>query len=249
MISAIIIDDEHEGRLAINAALQKHCPDVEVRKICIDAYEGLEAIRNIRPDLIFLDIQMPGKSGFDLLMDAGSITFETIFVSAYDAYAIKAIKFSALDYLLKPLDTDDLILAVKKAVNRIREKEGTHRLMSVLNNIHFPNGRIEKIAVPSYRGIDFFQVADIIYCSSEGEYTRLFLKNKQTELVSRNLKGFEDLLSPSGFCRVHHSYLINMRHTLKYIKGEGGYVILTDDHQIPISRRKKEEFLNLLNKV
>jgi two-component system LytT family response regulator len=188
-------------------------------------------------------------SGFDLLQQLSPLTFEVIFVTAHDQYAIKAIRFSALDYLLKPVDVDDLMHAVKKVQERLQHKNSAFQYQSVLNNIQFRSGKIEKLAVPSFEGIDFFNTDDIIYCQADGNYTTLFLKNKQSKLISRNLKDFESLLVESGFCRVHHSSLINMKHIQKYVKGEGGYVILTDNHHVDISRRKKEEFLNMLDKL
>ena len=249
MIQALIIDDEADGRDTLKMAIEKYCPEISIQGIYASPEEGKAAIRSIKPDLVFLDVQMPHMSGFDLLQQLSPLSFEVIFVTAHDQYAIKAIRFSALDYLLKPVDIDDLIHAVKKAEDRLQHKSSGFQYQSVLNNIQFRAGKIEKLAVPSFEGIDFFNTDDIIYCQADGNYTTLFLKNKQTQLISRNLKDFESLLVESGFCRVHHSSLINMKHIQKYVKGEGGYVILTDNHHVDISRRKKEEFLKLLDKL
>ncbi len=249
MIQALIIDDEADGRDTLKMAIEKYCPEVAIQGIYATPEEGLAAIRSLKPDLVFLDVQMPHMSGFDLLQQVSPISFEVIFVTAHDQYAIKAIRFSALDYLLKPVDVDDLIHAVKKAEERLQHRSSAFQYQSVLNNIQFRTGKVEKLAVPSFDGIDFFNTDDIIYCQADGNYTMLYLKNKQTQLISRNLKDFESLLVESGFCRVHHSSLINMKHIQKYVKGEGGYVILTDNHHVDISRRKKEEFLKLLDKL
>lgn len=249
MIRAIIVDDESDGRQATQMAVEKYCPDITLIKQCEKPEEAIQAISDLQPDLVFLDIQMPGMSGFDLLSQLDKINFEIIFISAFDQYAIKAIKFSALDYLLKPIDIDELVRAISKVKERMNKKEGSYRQQSILNNIRYKTGNMEKIAVPSLNGIDFFAVTDIIYCHSEADYTTLVLKGKRTELVSRNLKEFEDLLKPSGFCRVHQSYLVNMQHITRYIRGEGGQVILSEGYNIPVSRRKKDEFLQLLNKV
>jgi two-component system LytT family response regulator len=192
---------------------------------------------------------MPQMSGFDVLQELSPVNFEVIFVSAYDKYAIKAIKFSALDYLLKPVDIDDLIHAVSRVKQRLQQENNTYRYQSVLNNIQYKSKQIDKLAVPTLEGIDFFNTHDIIYCKAEGNYTTLFLRNQPSKIVCKNLKDFEQLLIEPGFCRVHHSALINMQHIQKYVKGEGGYVILTDGHHVDISRRKKEEFLLLLNKI
>ncbi|MGI9541841.1 MAG: LytR/AlgR family response regulator transcription factor [Cyclobacteriaceae bacterium] len=249
MIRAVIIDDEHYGRQALQKALGQYCQDVEIMDACESPEQGLECIKRLKPDLVFLDIEMPKISGFDLLQQLAPIDFEVIFVTSYDQYAIKAIKFSALDYLLKPVDVDDLMHAVNKAKGHMRTTGGAYRYQSVLNNIHYKSGRIERLAVPTLEGIDFFNTDDIIYCHADGNYTTLYLTNQQEEVISKNLKDFENLLSGSGFCRVHNSSLINMQHVQKYIKGEGGYVLLTDDHHVDISRRRKDIFLGMLDKV
>jgi len=248
MISALIIDDEEDGREALKLAIEKYCPDVEVKGIYETPQEGLDAIRRIKPQLVFLDIQMPGMSGFDVLQQLSPIDFEVIFVSAHDQYAIKAIKFSALDYLLKPVDIDDLNHALQKVKERLNNKSNSHQYQSVLHNVQYQSNKIKKLAVPSLEGIDLFDTDDIIYCQAEGSYTILYLRNKLRKLTSRNLKDFENLLVDSGFCRVHNSFLINLKHVHRYVKGEGGYVILTDDHHVDISRRKKDEFLHLLER-
>jgi two-component system, LytTR family, response regulator len=247
MINAIIVDDEADGRESLQLAIEKYCPDVNIIGAYATPEQGIKFIRQLNPSLVFLDVQMPQMSGFDILQQLSPVTFKVIFVSAHDRYAIKAIKFSALDYLLKPVDVDDLIHAVKKV--REAHPNNSYQYQSVLNNIQVKSGKIEKIAIPSLTGIDFFQTDDIIYCRADGSYTTLFLKNKTECVVSKNLKDFENLLTESGFCRVHHSFLINLRHVRKYIKGEGGYVLLTDGHQVDISRRKKDEFLALLDRL
>jgi len=249
MIKALIIDDELTGIKGLRIALEKYCPDVEIVGTFDTPEAGLQAIKTLRPDLVFLDIQMPQMSGFDVLQQASPITFDVIFVSAHNQYAIKAIKFSALDYLLKPVDVDELIHAVTKVKGKMHSKSAPFQYQSVLNNIQFNHGRIERLAVPSQEGIDFYNTEEIIYCKADGSYTRVILKSNQEVLVTKNLKDFESMLCESGFCRVHHSYLINLRHVKKYIKGEGGYVILSENHHVDISRRKKEEFLSLLDKL
>lgn len=249
MIRSIIIDDEGLGRQAIKDAVQKNCPEVSILALCEDAQRGMEAIKEYKPDLVFLDIQMPGMSGFDLLQRLAPVTFQVIFVTSYDQYAVKAFKFSALDYLLKPIDPDELIQAVHKVKDKSDSTNVTHRFESLLNNIHFKAGKIEKVAIPTHDGIDFFNTDDIIYCHAEGSYTTLFMVNHRKELVARTLKDFENLLSTSGFCRVHNSSLISLKHVQKYVKGEGGYVILSEGHHADISRRKKDEFLSILHKL
>ncbi|WPP49471.1 LytR/AlgR family response regulator transcription factor [Catalinimonas niigatensis] len=249
MIRALIIDDETDAREVLRMAIEKYCPEVSLMGVYESPEQGLKAIQEQQPDLVFLDVQMPQMSGFDLLQQASPLSFEVIFVTAHDQYAIKAIRFSALDYLLKPVDVDDLMHAVSKVQERLQQKNSAPQYQSVLNNIQYRARKIDRLAVPTLEGIEFFETDDIIYCQADGNYTRLFLTHHPGRLISKNLKDFEHLLAASGFCRVHHSSLINMKHIQKYVKGEGGYVILTDNHHVDISRRKKEEFLSLLNKL
>ena len=248
-VKAIIVDDERHGREALQRALMEYCPEVEILELCENPEKGIEKIKELRPDLVFLDIQMPNLSGFDVLQQLAPIDFEVVFVTSYEKYAIKAIKFSALDYLLKPVDADDLVLAVQKAKKQMNRADSGFRYQSVLNNINHRSGKIEKLAVPTTDGINFYQTKDIIYCDADGHYTTLYLVGQKKEVVTKNLKDFENLLSGSGFFRVHNSSLVNMRHIRKYVRGEGGYVILTEDYHVTVSRRKKDDFLNMLNKI
>ena len=249
MIKTIIIDDEHYGRQSLQQAVEQYCPEVAILQICESPEAGIAAINALKPDLVFLDVQMPNMSGFDVLQKLSPIDFEVIFVTSYDQYAIKAIKFSAIDYLLKPVDVDDLIHAVQRAKENLQKNGKRQRYQSVLHNLNYTSGKIEKLAVPTLEGIDFFRTDDIIYCEADGSYTTLYLAGHQKQVISKNLKDFENLLSGSGFCRVHNSHLINLGHVKKYVRGDGGYVILTDDHHVDISRRRKDVFLSGLNKI
>lgn len=249
MIRALIIDDESDAREALRLAVEKYCPGVDILAACSTPEEGLNAIRNISPDLVFLDIQMPNLSGFDLLEEAGEINFAVIFVTAYNHYAIKAIKFSALDYLLKPIDPEDLVSAIRKAEKWQLQQDHAFRYQSVISNIQHQSRNIEKLAIPTSEGILFVETSDIICCRADGNYTSLYLTNGNNILVSKSLIDFEYMLIDSGFCRIHHSALINMKHIQKYVKGDGGYVVLSEDHHVDVSRRKKEAFLQQLNKI
>ena len=249
MIQTIIIDDEQDGIDTLSITLKKYCPEVSILETCTQPEAGLAAIQSLQPNLVFLDIQMPRMSGFDLLQQLSPINFEVIFVSAYDKYAIRAIKFSALDYLLKPIDVDDLVQGIKRVKQKINTYHAGYSYNSLLHNVKHQSGKISRLAVPSTEGIDFLDICEIVYCKAEGNYTFIHFVNEKPMLISRNLKDFENMLSSSGFCRVHHSYLINLQHVKKYIKGDGGYVIMTGKHHVDISRRKKDEFLNLLNKL
>lgn len=249
MIDCLIIDDESDAREALKMAVEKYCPDVEILSACETPEKGLEEILNLHPDLVFLDVEMPGMSGFDLLQQLEEINFSVIFVTAYNRYAIKAIKFSALDYLLKPVDPDNLVNAVRKAKEWQHQKELTFRYQSVISNIENQQLNMDKLAIPDSEGIIFVETENIICCRADGNYTTLYLSDRKTILVSKPLKDFETILSNHGFSRVHHAALINMKHIQKYVKGDGGYVILSDNHHVDVSRRKKETFLRQFNKI
>lgn len=245
MINTVLIDDESDGLEDLKEAVQKYCPEISLLGIYQTPSEGLTAIQQLKPDLVFLDVQMPGMSGFELLQKLSPVSFHVIFVSAYDRYAIRAIKFSALDYLLKPVDVDELIQAVSRVKERMSPQQ--YSIQSVLQNTRNKLGHLERLAVPTSTGIDYFDVKDIIFLKADGCYTHIYLTNKNTKLVTKVLKDFEEVLADSGFCRVHNSFLINLRHVKSYVRGEGGYVILADNHHVDISRRRKEEFLTLMN--
>jgi two-component system LytT family response regulator len=247
MINAILIDDECDGLEDLQEAIVKYCKEINIVGVYTNPTDALQAIAQVKPNLVFLDVQMPGMSGFELLERLSPVSFEVIFVSAFDRYAIKAIRFSALDYLLKPIDIDELIRAVARV--KERKPETKFSIQSALHNASSRSNMIEQVAVPSATGIDLFQTKDIIYCKADGCYTVLYLTGKKSKLVTRVLKDFDDFLSESGFFRVHNSFLINLQHVKRYVRGEGGYVVLTDDHQVDISRRRKEEFLSILHKV
>jgi len=244
MIKALIIDDEANARKGLRLVLQKYCPEVEVLALCESPEVGLEKIEALNPDLIFLDVQMPKMSGFDLLQKIPEINFEVIFVTAYDRYAIKAIKFSALDYLLKPIDVDELITAVQRISKKKKNKAAKYK--SLLNNVKPGADKLKRLAIPSDNEIIMQPIEEIIYCEADSSYTTLFLANGKKITVAKTLKEFENILPESDFCRIHHSTLVNMAHVTKYIKGEGGYVIISNDKHLNVSRRKKESFLQQL---
>ena len=186
-------------------------------------------------------------SGFDLLEKVSDINFEVIFVTAFDRYAIKAIKFSALDYLLKPIDVDNLVSAVEKV--KEKQKGNMAHYRSLLSNIKYGQEKLKRLAIPFDNEIILQKLEDIIYCAADGSYTVLHLLGNKKITVSKNIKEFENILPENDFCRIHHATLVNMNHVVKYIKGEGGYVMVTEGDHLDVSRRKKEAFLKLLQKV
>ncbi len=245
MIKAIIIDDEEDSRQMLDLALRRYCPNVEILALCESATEGLQCLENHHPDIVFLDVQMPLMSGFDFLEKVHEPDFHIIFVTSYNQYAIKAIKFSALDYLLKPIDAEELV----SAVNRASEKSNPFlpQYRSVVANMSSPSKRLSRLAIPTDNEIHLQQVADIVYCKADGSYTELYLVDGQKRVVSKNIKAFENMLADSGFFRIHHSFLVNTSHIEKYVRGEGGYVIVTGEIHLTVARRKKDFLLQVLH--
>ena len=248
MLKAVIIDDEPNAREKMQLLLEKYCRDVTVVASAADAAAGAAAIEQQQPDLVFLDIEMPVLSGFDMLKQLPLINFEIIFTTAHDHYAIKAIKFSALDYLLKPIDLDQLQEAVKKAIDRRKEKNSARQYQTLRENLGKEQASMDQMAIPSQTGMIFIKVQDILHCEADSNYTRIFLSNGQKIVSSRTLKEYEDLLDEQGFIRIHHSHLVNKNHIAEYIKGEGGQVRMKDGTTLTVSRRKKEEVLERLKR-
>jgi two-component system LytT family response regulator len=245
MIKAIIIDDEIHCRKTLGMLLKEYCPGVEVTEQCSEAESGLAAIQKHKPDLVFLDIEMPNMNGFEMLEKLPEINFEIIFTTSYDQYAIKAFRFSALDYLLKPVGREELQTAVQKIARRMQFPL-PQQLEILLQKLHQPVSSVQKIALPTMEGLQMIAVNSIISCESDSNYTIFFLKNKQKLIVSRPLKEIEEMLDEYSFLRVHNSYLINLNEIDKYVKGEGGYLVMTDGTSIDVSRSKKEMLLNKL---
>ncbi len=247
MIKALIIDDEEDARQMLNLALQRYCPNVEVLALCESAHEGLEKIERLKPDLVFLDVQMPILSGFDMLEKVPKPDFEVIFVTAHNQYAIKAIKFSALDYLLKPIDVEELVSSVERVSEKTNQKAAPYH--SLLTNMHLGPKKLKRLAIPIENGLVLQEVDDIVYCEADGSYTKLFLLDDSQLLVSKNIKEFENMLTENAFCRIHHSFLVNTAHVKKYIRGEGGYVEVTGEKHLNVSRRKKDSLLQFLQRL
>lgn len=247
MLKAIIIDDEPNAREKLRLMLEKYCKeDIQVIAMARDASEGLTAIQQHQPDLIFLDIEMPVLTGFDMLKQIPEFNFEIIFTTAHDHYAIKAIKFSALDYLLKPIDLEQLQASIKKAAERRTDKLSLSQYKTLKENLQKPQHAMDQLAIPAQTGMIFIKVPDIIYCEADSNYTKIFLSNKQKIVSSRTLKEYEELLEDSGFIRIHHSYLVNKIHVRQYLKGEGGQLLMNDGTALDVSRRKKEAVLEKL---
>jgi len=213
--------------------------------ICYSASEGIAKISELKPDLIFLDIEMPHMNGFQMLEQLPKINFEIIFTTSYDQYAITAFKFSALDYLLKPVDREELEKAMQKISKKINPPI-SQQLEILLQRINQPSVPVQRIALPTMQGLEFVPVDSIIHCTSRNNYTEFFLKDKKKLLVSRTLKEVEDMLADHSFLRVHNSHVVNLNAITRYAKGEGGYLIMTDGSTIDVSRSRKELLMQKL---
>jgi two-component system LytT family response regulator len=238
----IIVDDEKHSRDVLQMMLEKYCPHVVILAQCSNGNEALKAIRELRPELIFLDVEMPGMDGFQILEACEAHTFSVIFITAYDQYALKAIRHSALDYLLKPVDLTELKEAVKKAGSQSGDSSG--KVMNLLRFLHEQAGCEERRAFPTANGLRMVAARDIIYCRSSGAQTWLHLQAPEQPLpVQRTLPEMEEWLTNKGFFRVHNSFLINLSFMEKYIKGDGGEIIMCNGFSIPLAREKKHDFL------
>lgn len=245
MIRAIIIDDEQDCIESLVFDLQKHCKEVEILETCISPKQGLLSIKKHKPDLVFLDVQMPWMSGFEMLELLEEISFATIFTTAYDQFAAKAFRISAIDYLLKPIDPHDLKEAVEKAAEKIQQKSGTDNITNLLQNIKKPEVN-QRIAVPGREGYEFIEAGKIIYAKAEGSYTHIFLNDKRKLIISKTLSDIEEMLPAEHFQRIHHSTLVNLSHITHLFKTDGGFVVLDNGEKLMISKSKKESLMERL---
>lgn len=242
---AILIDDDQRNLHSLRDKLIKHCSTVEVIALCESGEEGIKSIEALQPDLVFLDIEMPVMNGFLMLQQLNRRNFQLIFVTAYDSYAIKAIKFSALDYLVKPVEVDDLKAAVTRAKEMRHQQFSNIQFDVLLEHLHKKNSRL---AIPTGEGLQFISIDDILYLEASANYTTIYLTNSKI-LVSRTLKDYEDLLPSSTFIRIHHSFIVNKNAIEKYIKGDGGQVVLKNGAVLDVSKRKKIDFLQAINRL
>jgi two-component system LytT family response regulator len=245
-LKAILIDDESNSRNSLLQKLHTHCPQVDVIAEAENGEEGIKAIETHKPDIVFLDVEMPRMNGFNMLQQLQRRDFELIFTTAYDHYAIQAIRCSALDYLVKPIP----ILALKQAVERAQEKRQTNapnqRIETLLYNLLDEKNANTRIAIPSMEGLQFVEIAGIVYLEAESNYTFIHLDPAARITVSKTLKDFEELLPAHTFIRIHHSFLINKNHIRKYLKGEGGQVLMSNGKMLDVARRKKDEFMKAM---
>jgi two-component system LytT family response regulator len=241
-LKAIIIDDEPDCVRLLALQLKMYCPQVEVVAECTESDEGLIKIKSLQPDIVFLDIEMPVMNGFQLLEKIGNINFSLVFVTAYDQFAVKAFRFSALDYLLKPIDGKDLKAAVEKAEQRRWPQ--TQQMSLLKQQLHGGTKSLpDKIALPYQNGVTFAEIKQVIYCESENNYTRIHTTDGKQYMVSKTLGDIQEVLEERNFLRIHRQYLINLDHIKKYVRGEGNYVIMSNDQSIPVARNQKEKLI------
>lgn len=245
MIKAIIIDDEQHCIDRLEALLKPYSNTITIIGSYLTVDTGVQGIESLSPDVVFLDVQIHEQTGFDVLKTVQQLNFEVIFTTAFEMYAVQAFKFSAIDYLLKPIDADDFRLAIDKLSQKIEAKDFSKKVKVLLDNIS-KNDVQKKITIPTLDGLEFLEVANIIRCEADINYTIIHTKDGRKIMVAKTLKSFEALLSDCNFFRVHNSHLINLNHLVKYTKGKGGYVTLIDHSTIEVSVRRKDDFLKAI---
>ena len=247
MIKAVIVDDEMNCVEMLEWLIKTYCPMVTVVAMCTSGDQGIAAINKHRPDVVFLDIEMPRMNGFDMLEKFDNLFFDVVFTTAYNKFAIKAFRYSALNYLLKPVDPEDLQSTIKKLEDR-KTSVGKDQLNLLLENMKNFSNPIQRIALSTGDGLIFVNTSEIMYCQAESNYTNVVLTNKNKILVAKTLKDIDETLSGKDFFRVHNSFLININQIKKFVRGDGGYILMNDDTHITIARSKREEFFEMFSK-
>ncbi|MDH3651777.1 MAG: LytTR family DNA-binding domain-containing protein [Saprospiraceae bacterium] len=245
-LRAILVDDENHSIQTLEYELSRHCPEVRVVTTCQSGQEAVAAILQFKPDLLFLDIEMPGMNGFQVLKEVGTLDFEVILVTAYDQYAIQAFRFAAIDYLLKPIIAEDLKEAVQRVLNKKEKSLSDKQIKTLIYNLQADHKHRPRIALPHGNALDFVSVDEIIRCQADSNYSHVFLQNGHKYFLAKTLREMVELLEPHGFYRCHQSHLVNLQAVKRFVKSDGGYVIMTDSSQVPISRRRAEKFNQLM---
>jgi len=249
VINAVIVDDEQGARESLAKMVEKYCPQIQVLAKANSMKTALQAIELHQPDLVFLDIEMPNGNAFDLLAQIPELNFEIIFTTAYDHYAIKAIKFSAIDYILKPIDHEELMQAVDRLKGKVSQKETIRKKFDALLT-NMKTGSVSKrIALPEGDSLIFIELNDVIRCEASGNYSVFHLTDSRRMVSSRHLGDYEEMLEDEDFFRVHRAHLINFKHIKKLVKGEISYLIMNDDAKVEVSRRGKTDILDRISKV
>jgi two-component system LytT family response regulator len=248
MISTVLVDDEKDSIRVLQKLLESYCPQVEVVGTAEGVETALAVIQATRPDLLFLDIEMTQGNAFDLLKQLRPLTFQVIFVTAFDNYAIRAFKYSAVDYLLKPVDIDELVSAVERVAERSQQRTIIDQMQAFLDNMGNFQLAQQKMAVPTIDGLIFINLKEVVRLEATSSYTQIILENREVIMATRTIKDYEDVLPGTLFCRIHNSHIINLQKIEKYHKGRGGYVVLEDGSEIEVASRRRQEFLQRLLK-
>jgi len=253
MIKAILIDDDQNLREGMKGLLERFAPNIKIIGEADSVATGIEVMDALKPQVVFLDIQLNDGTGFDILEQLaaknGAIKSNIVFITAHEQYAIKAFRFSALDFLLKPVDPEELQKVIKKIESVLEETNDYAHIDLLLENIRKKVDNFKRIALSTSDGIHLFEISDIIRCESEDNYTKFYIKNSKPVLISKTLKEYEELLTEHGFERIHQSHLINLNYLKSYIKKDGGYVIMADESHLPISQRKRERLQEILKTI
>lgn len=241
---AILVDDEPSGILTLRKMLELNCPEVQIEATCSNATTAIQKIEEIHPDLIFLDIRMPGKSGLDIMAELADTDAEVIFVTAHNEYLLQALQFSAVDYLMKPVDEDRLIESVQRVEKKMKQKINAIQTETLLYNINKAGTPLEmRLCLPTQKGFTIIKLEEILYCEAQRSYTLFRLVDNKSILISKPLVDYDKLLEDTVFLRVHKSFLVNLMHIKEYTRGEGGTVTMSNGMEIEVSRRRKEQFL------
>lgn len=248
MIRTVLVDDETDSIRVLQKLLDRYCPQVEVVGTAGGVETALAVVQATRPDLLFLDIEMTQGNAFDLLNQLRPLTFQVVFVTAFDNYAIRAFKYSAVDYLLKPVDIDELVSAVERVVQRSQQRNIVDQMQVFLDNMGTLNLAQQKMAVPTVEGLIFINLKEVVRLEAKNSYTQIILDNGSVVTATRTIKDYEDILPEALFCRIHNSHIINLFKIEKYNKGRGGYVTLEDGSTIEVASCRRQEFLRRLLK-
>ncbi len=252
-ITALLIDDDANLRNGMRSLLERYAPEIMIIGEADNVKSGIEAMENLQPQVVFLDIQLGDGTGFDILEDIaqkrGKSTSHIVFITAHEQYAVKAFRFSALDFLLKPVDPEELEKVIVKIKNVLTKNDNYAHIDLLLENIRKKVDNFKRIALSTSDGIHLFEISDIIRCESEDNYTKFYIKNNKPILISKTLKEYEEMLTEHGFERIHQSHLINLSYLKSYIKKDGGYVVMADNSNLPISQRKKERLQEVLKNL
>ncbi len=245
-MKVLIIDNEAPIRAGLRLQLETYCPEMDALQEATGIASGLLAIDNFQPDIVFLDVEMDDGTGFDLLKKSGSYNFQLIFITAHNKYAVDAFRFSAIDFLLKPIDTDDLLISLEKAISNLKNKNLKEQIQVLNESMNAISMEHKKIVLKDKDSIYFIKVNDIIRCHAEGPYTEFFTSTGQKITISKTLKEYEEMLEPFGFIRAHHSHLINIRKIIRFDKTDGCNLIMENNDEVPVSQRKKEHLLEMI---